>query len=170
MSTVTDIDHGYRRILRDLAKTDKAEVFVGIRQAKGSEEHDPGSGITIAEIGTIHEFGAPAANIPERSFLRATVDQSEGLLQKRLAHGMGQVLDGTQTVTGALSLVGETAVGAVQVRIAKGIAPALAPATIAAKGSSKPLIDTGRLRGSIEYEVRVESKETASGSTAKGDA
>lgn len=53
-----------------------------------------------------------------------------------------------------LELLGLRAVGDVQSRIADGIEPAISKATAARKGSTKPLIDTGRLRQSIDSEVR----------------
>ena len=35
----------------------------------------PLTGLRVLDIATIHEFGAPAAGIPQRSFVRATVDE-----------------------------------------------------------------------------------------------
>jgi hypothetical protein len=46
-------------------------------------------------------------------------------------------------------------VGVIKQRIANGIAPPNSPYTIARKGSSKPLIDTGQLRNSITYQVEI---------------
>lgn len=163
--TVTDRDLGMSRILRDLTRTDAAEVYAGIRQEKGAQIHDDESEETIAGIATVNEFGSPERGIPERSFLRATIDLEQDRLQKTLATGMGEVFEGKRDIPGALALVGLHTVRAVQVRIARGIEPENALATIAAKGSSKPLIDTGRLRQSIEYEVRVKGSEQEVGTS-----
>jgi phage gpG-like protein len=38
-----------------------------------------------AEIATHHEFGAPAAGIPERSFIRSTFNEEKGKMEKIVA-------------------------------------------------------------------------------------
>jgi phage gpG-like protein len=38
-----------------------------------------------AEIATHHEFGAPAAGIPERSFVRSTFNEEKGKMEKIVA-------------------------------------------------------------------------------------
>jgi hypothetical protein len=53
----------------------------------------------------------------------------------------------------ALRQTGEQAKAAVIAQIDHGTPPALAPDTIKAKGSSRTLIDTGRLRASIDVEI-----------------
>jgi hypothetical protein len=68
------------------------------------------------------------------------------------------VLLGRLSEDAALGLLGTKAVGEIQKRMARGIKPDNAPSTIAAKGSSTPLIDTGRLRQSVTYAV-VDTKE-----------
>ena len=54
----------------------------------------------------------------------------------------------------ALELIGLFVKGLIQGRMSAGIPPPLKASTIARKGSSKPLINTGQLRASIDYEVR----------------
>ncbi|MEM8168046.1 hypothetical protein Q4R38_18910, partial [Morganella morganii] len=54
----------------------------------------------------------------------------------------------------AFAIVGEKLSGEVKRKIQSGINPELDPKTVARKGSSKPLIDTGNLLQSITYEVR----------------
>lgn len=158
--SVTDRDMGFDRILQDLTTLENgAGVYVGIRQAKGSKpagrrtqdgtiEDDPKE--TIAGIATRNEFGI---DVPERSFLRATVDANNDRYAGILATQLGAVVDGKQTAEGGLKILGAAAVRDVQVRIRGGIQPPNSPVTIAAKGSSVPLIDTGRLRQSIDWQV-----------------
>ena len=67
---------------------------------------------------------------------------------------MGRILDGTSDVDRELARLGQKVVGDVQQRMADGIGPPLDPETVRRKGSSTPLIDTGRLRQSIDSEVR----------------
>ncbi len=154
---VVDRDKGFRKILADARRLNRSHAVVGIRQEKGNapaKDGDP-SGITVAEVATIHEFGAPAAHIPARPFLRDAFDRNYADYRAILVHALGQVIDGKYTVRKAVSLVAIRAVGDVQEGIATpGRFVANAPMTIALKGSSQPLIDTGRLRQSIDYEVR----------------
>lgn len=173
--SVVDRDFGFKSLLSNMMDADGSAVFVGIRQAKGAEvypESDPSDAATMAEIATINEFGSPEHHIPERSFLRATLDENEDRFQKRLGTALGEIITEPHAAERALGMLGEVAVGSVQARMAQGIAPALSPVTIAERArkgrpSTKPLIDTGRLRQSIEYEVRVKGREVASGGSAK---
>lgn len=102
-----------------------------------------------AAIGAIHEFGAPAAGIPERSFLRdALVTDRRGLaqMQRKLT---AAVLAGRMTGAQAAAALGAWAVARVKNRIVDGLSPALQPETVERKGSSTPLVDTGQLLGAI---------------------
>lgn len=128
----------------------KPRVKVGVL---GGGDHGPD--LTNAELATIHEFGAPRAGVPERSFLRSTADLKRREWLALLVKVLQAAVDGKTTVQVALELVGQKAVADVVARIRNGagIPPPLKPATIAAKGSTRPLVDTGRLVQSIGYEV-----------------
>lgn len=146
--TVIDRDLGYdemRELLTRLAGVKSMTVLVGVRAHHGKK---------LARIAAINEFGAPNKRIPERSFLRATVDQNQaryiGLIEKTV----DRLLDG-ETPDRSLGLIGMVVVGDVQRRIRGRINPPNAPYTIAKKKSDVPLIDTGRLRQSIDYVVEV---------------
>ena len=66
-----------------------------------------------------------------------------------------RIIEGKLTREQALEQFGAWAAGQVQAFISAGrVVPPLDPTTIARKGSSIPLIDTGQLRQSITYEVR----------------
>ena len=113
-----------------------------------------GGEIDNVALAVIHEFGVPQKNIPSRPFLRSTFDAKKtewNALLSRMALG---VLRGKLTVEQALGLLGQRASADVKLRITTGnnFVPN-APRTIAAKGSSRPLIDTGRLVNSISYQV-----------------
>lgn len=152
-----DIKHRVRA-LRDTG----AVVKVGVQGQRAAANHQQ-SGLTVAQLATIHEFGKVIHQprmgrtivIPERSFLRATIDQYQEAIARRdvlLAQGF---MLGKLALKPAMELFGQYVVGLIQQRIANGIAPPNRPRTIARKGSSKPLIDTGQLRSSITYKVEV---------------
>lgn len=148
---VRDIDHGWKELDRRVRAFGRGHVLVGVLGPKADAPHR-GSGLTVADVASFNEFGL---GVPERSFIRATMDENEGKLMRLTAEtGRGVVL-GTLAPEQSLGLVGEFAVGLIQERISDGIPPANRPSTIAKKGSSTPLIDEGQLRQSISHKVEV---------------
>ena len=145
---------GYRRFLRQWSNIGQPELYIGIRGDKKDDE-----GFPMAAIGAANEFGTRSADgsvhIPERSFLRSTIAEKSGSYFKFIAKGVGQIADGSTTMKEVLSLVGTKAVGDVQKKIVDLRDPPNAPRTIAQKkGENNPLIDTGRLRQSIDFVIR----------------
>jgi hypothetical protein len=148
-ASVKVIDKGYDALIARLDKAARERVLtVGVHEEEGAGDHD---GKSIADIAAIHEFGL---GVPQRSFIGAWADSTEAEHANDLRK-MGEALvKGTITDPAqAFEQLGEKYVGEVQTRIAGGIAPPNAPATIARKGSSTPLIDTGILRSSITKRV-----------------
>lgn len=153
-----DRDKGLRAWRERLARAGAKKVKVGIFGERADQAKQLGDGFTstalsLIEVATIHEFGAAGANIPERSFIRATIDIHKDeihTLQKRLAVAF---LARKMTEERALKMIGVFVRGLIQKRIAEGVPPELKPKTIQRKGSSVPLIDTGQLRQSVTYEV-----------------
>lgn len=160
---VTDRDFGWNHLKGAVLKLGEGGAFtlVGVQGTRAAANVQDTT-LTYAELARIHEFGATVRTkkgaiikIPERSFLRATIDQYRTAIQKRAtALGKGVLLD-LFTVEQALELLGEYAVGLIRQRMADGIPPPNAPSTIKRKGSSKPLIDTGGLRASISHRPEV---------------
>lgn len=141
-----------RRRLRALGKVG-AHVKVGVFGSAGAHA---GSGISMVEIAAVHEFGSPSIGVPSRSFIRAGILEKKEEMQKFLVALAKQVVtsQSRSAVTQALEKLGLWAQTAVKKKITGGdIPPPLAPATIARKGSSKPLVDTGQLVNSIAYQV-----------------
>ncbi len=151
------IDRGLDRILKMLRRGDGGRTTIGIQGAEASQERD---GINNAGLAAVHEFGAPSVGVPERSFMRAPFDQ--GMRRRRgvagkfapgyiglIASGLDEAMDGKKTVAQVLNGVGELVRADMIRAIDSGIAPPLKAATIARKGSSKQLIDTGVLKSSI---------------------
>lgn len=154
---VTDRDLGYRALMRRLGELRDISVSVGVRGGQlaggavlvdGDDEDD------IVEIAAVHEFGSRDGRIPERSFLRSTADENVRKYERLLERATERVVAGAVPEF-AFGLVGAVAVGDVQRKIAAGVPPPNAPSTMQRKGSSTPLVDTGRLRQSIDYLVEV---------------
>lgn len=147
MSTsVTDRDLGYAKALKALAAFGEgAGVYVGVRAAAGSD---------MVIIAASNEFGTEDGHIPERSYLRSTVDHGQSEVADDLQAATEAAIDGTMALPTGLARVGAKWVGKVQQTMRDFTTPKNADATIAKKGVDNPLIDTGRLRQSIDYEVK----------------
>ena len=153
---VEDIDHGWKRIGRDMKSAGRHPlvVDVGITGNEAEETHGDTS-LTNATVGTFHEYGTK--RIHERSFIRATVDEKHNDIDRLFQRVTKGVIDGKMEWKKGLGLVGEKVVSWVKARIRAGIPPPLSDETIEdrrrqfGKASSKPLIATGQLMGSITH-------------------
>jgi hypothetical protein len=149
-ATLKTTGRGVKGTIEDFKKAFKpgSHVVVGVLGTGPSR----GDGeLTNAQLAVIHEFGT--GHIPERSFLRRTFDMKKQEWFKVLVKLMKSK---TAKSGDVLALMGERMKSDIkrQITTGAGIPPPNAPATIAAKGSSRPLVDTGRLVGSIDYNVR----------------
>lgn len=149
---IKERDNGLDRMLRGMKQLAKDyRVTVGVQGSQAAASHGD---VTNAELAAIHEFGAPAANVPQRSFLRSTADEGKTRWEKRLGEELAKVVLEGADARRALHVVGEEFRASVIDRIKQGIPPPLQPATVARKGEATPLIDTGALIGAITVAVR----------------
>jgi hypothetical protein len=135
---VTDQDLGFKALMKSLRDLSGQSVAVTV-----DDEH-----------AAVHEFGSPALGIPERSFMRSTFDENAATYRRVLMAGIRSVLDGQAIGASVLSLFGARYARDIQLKIRQGHFVPNAPSTVARKGSSRPLIDTGRMRNSIRWELR----------------
>lgn len=150
---IDDVDKGYQGLVRRFLNWARRgpSVTIGIQGTEASEERE--DGLTNAELAMIHEFGTADGNIVQRSFIRGTVEREKGpifsLLRKETK---AMAKDGD--FFRHLGRVGEFVKSEMVKTIDQSIGlPKLEPATIAEKGSTQPLIDTGILKGSITWKV-----------------
>lgn len=92
-------------------------------------------------------------NIPERSFMRAGYDDNKSKFIARGNKLLTKVIRLELPVHAFYEALGEYMVGRIQKYLTSLRTPPNHPTTIKDKGSSNPLIDTGRLRQSITYKV-----------------
>lgn len=150
--TITDQNHIPELIAR-LAILNAAHVLVGILgDSSKNARHGEGGEATNAEIAAAHEFGTD--HIDRRPFLAPAMDKGAKEIADLQADLIGRVLDGTMTPDQALGILGELGVVLIKAEITGAPhPPALKPATIKAKGSSRPLIDTGQMLNSVTYKI-----------------
>lgn len=161
---------------RPVAIPEQITITVGIHGDDGSERHaanDSTNELTVADIGTFHEFGVGPfqvtggfsgdgalgghehPGIPQRSFIRAWYDENHDFIAKTMQAQMKLAISGKITPEVAAERIALAFEGSVKQRISRGIPPPNAQSTIERKGSSKPLIDTGQLRNSIRGRVEI---------------
>lgn len=112
--------------------------------------------LTLVEVATFHEFGT--VHVHQRSFLRSNDRDNRKKYRNMITEIKDKIIFESMTITRGLSLLGEQIRADIQTKIRAGINPALAASTIKAKGSSKPLIDTGQLVAGITYKVKGDKK------------
>jgi len=139
--------------VNDIKKALKVrKVKVGFPKSKGSVIHEE-SEMNVASIGAVHEFGSPARNIPERSFIRTTINEQQENIKKLFQKESKKVVAGEQTVEGMLGVIGLYVSGQIKKKIVAIKTPPNKAATIKAKGSSNPLVDTSQMLQSVDFEV-----------------
>lgn len=142
---------GFERSLREIRKKmddykgGKVYATVGIHKDAGKHGN---SDLTNAQIGAINHFGTE--KIPARPFLDKGIEREKDTISKVIADELSQGKKPREV----MKVVGELAVRGVIRQIDDTYTPPNAPSTIAKKGSSHPLIDTGELRRSITYKLR----------------
>jgi hypothetical protein len=170
VSGVTDRDHGYAALKRDLDKLARSGVpvvYVGILQDVGSEMTE--SGITLAGYAAANEFGTK--HIPERSFMRSTVADHAAEYQKELDEAVGGFVDaalrfpgsGNRTLEYGLGRLGLRVTRDIQNKIRAGGDPYKKNADITLKRkypANVPLKHTGRMRQSISHLVVMNNRST----------
>ena len=145
-------DRGAKKRLANLKRP--AHVTVGVHADDGAEP-DGDSGITVAEVAAIHEFGL---GVTERSWLRDFVAQNRAQLLQMLRDQAKRVVLGADAAR-EMDRFGLVVVGMVKERIIAGIDPPLAPQTLVQKlaitGAPKetPLVLFGQFISSIAHQV-----------------
>jgi len=151
---VRDQDNGFAALFEGIKDLKGRRVKVGI-QGREAAQIRPG-GISMVQLATIHEFGAPNANIPQRSFMRSTADTNKRKYERMMAKSIKKLVRSPETfsVDRELLKLGETVRADIIKTVKARIPPPNKQATIdRKKGEDVPLIDTGLLINSIRAVV-----------------
>lgn len=155
-----DTDRGWKRLIDSVKKADGgAHARVGLLGdvlARG-----PGDEIGVVELGTIHEYGAPKAGIPERSFLRRTFDAKRGEWMD-LCHKLAKKIFAMEMSTQqALGILGAKASADVKATITQGpeIPPPASPYTLAKKiGKTQETAASAAKAAEGRHDARIRQK------------
>jgi len=145
---IQDDDRAYRELKVNVATLKDRSIKIGFWGDESTE------GTSITDYAMYNEFGT-SRGIPPRPFMATTFDRNQNQVSKFVEFLAGQIVDGTNTVERVLNVLGAHYQTLVQRTIREAVSWAIpnAPSTIAQKGSSSPLIDTGRMVGAVRYEV-----------------
>lgn len=108
-------------------------------------------GTPVALIAAIQNWGAPGAGIPPRPFFSNMIAEKSPEWPGAISNLL-KANDFDAKLT--LEQVGQAVAGQLRQSIVDTNDPPLAPATIRRKGFAKPLVDTGLMLNSIDYEVK----------------
>ena len=167
MSVQDNISPELERIRKVTTEIMNTKLKVGIMASEGSIQWI---------IGMVHEYGASIKvtpkmrnflhykglhlkettthiNIPERSFIRAGYEEAKPELEKLIQRLIPLVISGKMPVNQMFETLGVTLSTKIQTYVKSVRTPPNHPMTIARKGSSQPLVDSGRMVQSITYEV-----------------
>jgi hypothetical protein len=139
---VIEVDRGARRIFARIANI----------RGKGSVAKVGLIG-DLADRATHNEFGAPRANVPERSFIRSTFDEERPNMLRIRNNLMEAILFGSTTVKEALLIVALYLESKIKQKIVELSDPPNAPSTIEKKGFNNPLVETLRMRDGVTSTV-----------------
>ena len=148
MKSKTKIIKSPRKAAKELDKLAKSLVgpdLVKVGLPKNSNAYPDGTSVIM--VGAVHEFGSPSKKIPQRSFLRSTVNSNKRKYKGMFKKLSKNIVDGKIDKKTALGLVGLQ----VQTDVREMITDIKEPELKYREGN--PLIDTGHLRQSITYEV-----------------
>ena len=142
---IVDRDLGLNRIMREIRELDGKTVKAGVLKNAGKESN----GTSIVDVAIYNEFGT--SKIPSRPFLRIATDKNQNTWQRESERIVDNVINqraadfnslGNRMKNDIKNVIGD-----------KSLLTPNAPATIRRKGHDKPLIDTGKLKDAIAYEV-----------------
>jgi len=155
--SLTVSDRGYRDLMRRMRQASRGKaVVVGVLDG----DQPTGGGLTLGELAAVLEFGSTDGHIPERSFIRAYIDENRTEIEAELRAITAKVIAGTlPSMDQGLRQLGAKMEAEIADRIRAGISPENAPSTVERKGSSTPLIASGGLVEAIASELRAFAEE-----------
>lgn len=160
-----------RELARAVQVLTRRRVLVGIPAENAQRDAADGQEINNAQIGYIHEYGAPAANIPARPHMVPGIKAAKAELatvMKRIGQDAADLREiplqqRKDAIDRGLNQMGLIAVSSIRKMMTAGLTPPLKPATIAARESrnhkgTNPLIETGDYLRHISYVLDVKGE------------
>ena len=144
-------DLGMDQLMAEIRR-DAVSVDIGIHEGDSED---------VKNKAAKNEFGS--GNVPERSFIRSTMDENAERYLKAAETLVGLMIDGEISKFEALERMGQQIERDIKEKIINLKTPPNSPRTIMEKGSDNPLIDTGEMLASIRYIVKTEANRILGG-------
>jgi HK97 gp10 family phage protein len=138
-------DYGAKAIKKEIKKLKGSYTEIGLFGNGGD------ASINLAERASIHEYGTRSGKIPSRPFMRNAFDNNKKQLKKFIIAEYSKLLDRRRKAKSVLKKIGAFMEGKQKDSILLGSFVELKPQTVSRKGSTKPLVDTGNMVGSIQH-------------------
>ena len=136
-----------KQLIEQLKASGEKAVYVGF-PTEFNEKVEGSDNFNLASLAVVLEFGNE--RIPSRPFLRQTIAEN----QEKYTALFVKLFESGVSIDQIYEQIALIAQGDVQQNIVNGNWTANAPSTIKRKKSSKPLIDTGKLRQSVKGIVK----------------
>lgn len=136
-----------KELIEKLKASSQKAVYVGF-PAEFDKKVEGSDNFNLASLAAVLEFGNE--RIPSRPFLRQTLAEN----QEKYTALFVKLFESGVSIDQIYEQIALIAQGDVQQNIVNGKWTANAPSTIKRKKSSKPLIDTGKLRQSVKGIVK----------------
>jgi len=150
------VDHGLKALEKNMKIMADLGVSIGYVGPLGIADH--GDGLNMATIAAFQEFGTN--DIPARSFLRTFYVEFESQIKERWANERGLIFwEGKNRFAAYKEIAQGMARLALQrFDTASSWAAPNSPETTKIKGSSTPLVDSGKLREHLGWSVTDKGK------------
>lgn len=136
-----------KQLIEQIKASGEKAVYVGF-PTEFNEKVEGSDNFNLASLAAVLEFGNE--RIPSRPFLRQTLAEN----QEKYTALFVKLFESGISIDQIYEQIALIAQGDVQQNIVNGKWTANAPSTIKRKKSSKPLIDTGKLRQSVRGIVK----------------
>lgn len=134
-------------ILAKIEKNLEGPSAVRVGLPENSNAYPDGTSVIL--VGVVHEFGSADGTTPQRSYLRAMLQEQKREFKKLFKKLGARVATGKMEPRQALGLIGVAAQAAAQAKITDIKEP-----PVEHRGAdANPLVDTGHLRQSIIFVV-----------------
>lgn len=157
----------FAELEKNLAELASKDILVGIPKEATNEKD--GKTFYLADIAFLQNYGSysekenrhltgdeakESGKIPPRPFGSTLIENFGEKIRKFYQKEVKESLKGKRSMKQALNRVGFIAAGFMKQNLSTGNWEPNAESTIAKKGSSKPLIDTGEMRRAITWVLR----------------
>ena len=142
----------FNKLKAILLKINQSHLDVGFFGGEKEEKPQGKNELNTPTIAFLNEFGSMCGNIPARPFFRQTLSQNKHF-ESDIKTLVSDMLDFKITLKSGYRKVGVKIQGELQAQFTKGSFVKNSKATIKAKGSSRPLIDSGQLRRAVSWRI-----------------